>query len=99
MLKPDGRFMSRVPLTNHYSFLNLPKKPKTHPSFSDSLASTTRIEPILSDEDPDRTPRARTSNLPPLLFHPFTMSLQSPLHDSRSRTLMSYLHLFTKPVC
>jgi hypothetical protein len=58
--------VSRVPLTNHYSFLNLPKKPKTHPSFSDSLASTTRIEPILSDEDPDRTPRARTSNLPSL---------------------------------
>jgi hypothetical protein len=63
---PREGVMSRVPLTNHYSFLNLPKKPKTHPSFSDSLASTTHIEPILSDEDPDRTPRAHTSNLPPL---------------------------------
>ena len=59
-------FMSQVPLTNHYSFLNLPKKPKTHQPFSESLASTTRIDPILSDEDPERTPRAHTSNLPPL---------------------------------
>ncbi|KAG2155308.1 uncharacterized protein EDB93DRAFT_1247793 [Suillus bovinus] len=60
---PDSNLLSRVPLTNHYSFLNLPKRqyttPKSNPnpipkastSSEIPLAPTTRVFNVTDEED------------------------------------------------